>query len=139
MSEGVWAHEVNHACFIKPPQIVVDLHTPEDLWREEAADYSSLQFSCSRLSCNVDSQEMDKLEAKSKAIGFPTRVKKGSPVTMSAFTNVVLNDHTLLHGSKTGVEAHSGAHVCSTDYWTAEGKFSVVTDTTGEFGFRWRR
>src|SRR3954462_633327 len=31
MSEGIWAQEVNHACFIKSPQIVVDPHTPEDL------------------------------------------------------------------------------------------------------------
>src|SRR4051812_40970419 len=32
MSQGVWALEVNHACFIKPPQIVVDPHMPKDLW-----------------------------------------------------------------------------------------------------------
>src|SRR4051812_9172930 len=83
MSEGVWAQEVNHVCFIKSPQIVVDLHTPEGLWRKEAADYSTLQFSCSRLSCNVDSQEMDKLEAKSRAIGFTTRVKEENPMTRS--------------------------------------------------------
>src|SRR4051812_26587886 len=61
MSEGVWAQEVNHSCFIKSPQIVVDLHTPEDLWRKEAVDYLTLQFS--QLSCTADSQEMNKLEA----------------------------------------------------------------------------
>src|SRR3954471_24312103 len=64
MSHGDWAPEVNHACFIKSPQSVVGLHTPGDLWREEAADYSALQFSCSRLSCNVNSQEMNKLERR---------------------------------------------------------------------------
>ena len=31
MSESVWAQEVNHACFIKSPQIVVDPYAPEDL------------------------------------------------------------------------------------------------------------
>src|SRR3954464_4573476 len=57
---------------------------------------------------------------------------EGNPVIRSVFTDVVMDDHTLLHGSKTGVEAHSGAHVCLADSWTVEGKFSVVTDTTGE-------
>src|SRR4051812_15220667 len=129
MSHGNWAPEVNHACFIKSPQSVVGLHTPGDLWREEAADYLALQFSYSRFSCNVNSQEMDKLEKRPKAIGLTTEVREGSPVTRSAFTNYVLDDRALLHGSmKTGV----GAHVCSAGSWLEEGKLSVVTDTTGE-------
>src|SRR3954469_8375679 len=99
MSHGDWAPEVNHACFIKSPQSVVGLHTLEDLRQEEAADYSTLQFSCSQLSCNVNSQEMDKLEKRPRAIGLTTRVREGSHVTRSAFTNYVLDDRALLHGS----------------------------------------
>src|SRR3954468_10811406 len=115
------------------PQSVVGLHTPEDLWREEAVDYSALQFSCSRLSCNVNSQEMDKLDKRPRAIGLTTEVREGSPVTRSAFTNYVLDDRALLRGSmKTRVEAHCGAHICLADSWMAKGKLSVVTDITGE-------
>ena len=76
---------------------------------------------------------MDKLEKRPRAIGLTTEVREGSPVTRSAFTNYVLDDRALLHGSmKTGVEAHCGAHVCSAGSWMEEGKLSVVTDTTGE-------
>src|SRR5436190_6354718 len=133
MSHDDWAPEVNHACFIKSSQSVVDLHAPENLWREEAADYLKLQFSCSRLSCNVNSQEIDKLEKRPRAIGLTTEVREGSPVTRSAFTNYVLDNRALLHGSmKTGVEAHCGAHVCSAGSWMEEDKLSVVTDTTRE-------
>src|SRR3954466_6061788 len=133
MSHSDWAPEANHACFIKSAQSVVGLHTPGDLWREEAADYSALQFSCSRLSCNVNSQEMGKLVKRPRAIGLTTEVREGSPVTRSAFTNYVLDDRALLRGSmKTGVEAHCGAHVSLADSWIMEGKLSVVTDTTGE-------
>src|SRR5436190_880344 len=132
MSHSDWAPEVNHACFIKSPQSVVGLHTPGDLWREEAADYSALQFSCSRLSYNVNSQEMDKLEKRPRAIGLTTEVRKGSPVTRSAFTNYVLDDRALLRGSmKTRVEAHCGAHICLADSLEGD-KLSVVADTTGE-------
>src|SRR4051812_35481122 len=117
MSHGDWASEVNHACFIKSPQSVIGLHTPGDLWRGKGAEYSALQFSCSRLSCNVNSQEMDKLEKRPRAIGLTTEVREGSPVTRSAFTNHVLDDRALLHGSmKTGVEAHCGAHVCAAGF-----------------------
>src|SRR4051812_39478962 len=137
MSRGDWAPEVNHACFIKSPQSVVGLHTLGDLWREEAADYLALHFSCSRLSCNVNSQEMGKLEKRPRAIGLTTEVREGSPVTRSAFTNYVLDDRALLRGSmETGVEAHCGAHTCSAGSWMGEDKLSVVTDTRERVWFQ---
>src|SRR4051812_34637841 len=76
---------------------------------------------------------MDKLEKRPRAIGLTTEVREGSPVTRSAFTNYVLDDRALLRGSmNTGVEARSGAHVCSAGSWLEGDKLSVVTDTTGE-------
>src|SRR3954466_12278208 len=80
MQEGLWAEAVNHAAYIinRSPSIAIDLQTPEEIWRGEAMDYSTLQiFGCPAYSL-VDSHKRNKLEAKSrkcKFIGFTTGVK----------------------------------------------------------------
>jgi len=80
MVEGFWAEAVNHASYLvnMSPSTVIDLQIPDEIWRGESVDYSTLQiFGCPVYSL-VDSQKRNKLKSKSKKcifIGFTKGVK----------------------------------------------------------------
>jgi len=44
MSEGFWAEAVNHASYLvnMSPSTTIDLQIPEEIWRGEFVDYSTL-------------------------------------------------------------------------------------------------
>src|SRR3954469_13532349 len=95
MPEGLWAEAVNHAAFLinRSPSTAIDLQTPEEIWRGETVDYSTLRiFGCPAYSL-VNSHKRNKLEVKSrkcKFIGFTTGVKgfrHWDPETDTAFTS----------------------------------------------------
>src|SRR3954466_14186058 len=80
MQEGLWAEAVNHAAYLinRSPSIAIDLQTPEEIWRGEAVDYSTLRIFGRPAYSLVDSHKKNKLVAKSrkcKFIGFTTGVK----------------------------------------------------------------
>src|SRR4051812_21770848 len=59
MPEGLWAEAVNHAAYLinRSPSTAIDLQTPEEIWRGEAVDYSTLRiFGCPAYSL-VDSHK----------------------------------------------------------------------------------
>ena len=73
MSVEFWAYTVNHASYLvnKSPSTVVDLQIPEEIWREESVDYSTLRiFSCLAYSL-INNQKRNKLESKFKKYCWP--------------------------------------------------------------------
>jgi len=80
MLEEFWAEDGESCEFLvnRSPSITIDLQIPEDIWRGESVDYSTLRiFGCPAYSF-VDSQKRNKLEFKTKEcifIGSPKESK----------------------------------------------------------------
>ena len=102
MSEEFWAKDVNHTSYLVniSPSTAINLQTPEEIWRVESVNYSTLRIlGCPAYSL-VDSQKRSKLMSKSKKcifIGFTKKVKGfrlWDPEKKSVFTyrDVVFDD-----------------------------------------------
>jgi len=124
---------VNHASYLvnMSPSTAIDLKIPEEIWREESMDYSTIQiFGCLAFNL-VDSQKRNILEPKSKKYIF-IRFTKGvkgfrlwNPERRSAFTNrdVIFDEKSMLREkSEMKDKAQGGASDNSTD--TQEKKLS---------------
>src|SRR3954468_765352 len=125
MLEGLWAEAVNHAGYLinRSPLTTIDLQIPEEIWRGEAVDYSTLRiFDCPAFSL-VGSHKRNKFEAKSrkcKFIGFTTGVKGfrlWDPETGTAFTSrdVAFDEESMLQASKAESESQGGDPASSAD------------------------
>jgi len=78
MSEGFWAKAVDHMSYLvnRSPSTTVDLQIPEEIWREESVNYSTLRiFDCLAYSL-IDSQKWNKLESISEKYIFIGFTKK---------------------------------------------------------------
>jgi len=126
---------VNHASYLvnMSPLTAIDLQIPEEIWRGESVDYSTLRiFGCPAYSL-VDSQKRSKLEFKSKKyilIGFTIGVKGfglWDSEKRSAFTSrdVVFDEESLLREkSETVDKAQGGASDSSADTQEKKVEFS---------------
>jgi len=106
MSEGFWAEAVNHVSYLRSrsPSTTINLQIPEEIWRGEYVDYSTLRiFGCLAYSL-ADSQKRNKVEFKSKKcifIGFTKGVKSfklSDSETRSPFTSrdMVFDEESML-------------------------------------------
>ena len=59
MSERIWAEAVNHASYLVNMSLstAIDLQIPEEIWRGESVDYSTLQIFSYPTYSLVDSQK----------------------------------------------------------------------------------
>ncbi|KAE8680428.1 putative Double Clp-N motif-containing P-loop nucleoside triphosphate hydrolases superfamily protein [Hibiscus syriacus] len=80
LEKSLWAEAVNTACYLvnRAPSTIIELKTPMEMWTGKPADYSNLHVFGSIVYVMYNSQEISKLDPKSrkcKFLGYADRVK----------------------------------------------------------------
>jgi hypothetical protein len=111
LGKSLWAEAVNTACYVinRSPSTAIELKTPMEMWTGKPADYSRLHIFGSPMYVMYNTQEVSKLDSKSRKyvfLGYADGVK-GYRLWDPTAHKVVINRDVIFAEGKMQMEEHN--------------------------------